>query len=331
MWSYFFCIFQKGVHILFQGVMDMREQEIVKVLGKNIKSIFIENKIQFKTLQEIRLRIGKPIIIVSNNEEWVLPKVIEKEDVLEILEYISNYSLYAFENEMRQGFLTIEGGHRVGISGQVLVENGKIKNIRNVSSINMRISHEVLGCAENLFPCITKNRQICNTLIISPPMCGKTTLLRDIIRQISDGNVWVDGCTVGVVDERSEIGGSYLGVPQNQLGIRTDILDCCPKSEGMLMLVRSMSPKVIAVDEIGSEEDIHALKYAMYCGCKMIATVHGATMKELKEKPLFDELIKRRLFERYIVLRNQRKVGEIVGIYNEQGENILSKEQGCKK
>lgn len=309
----------------------MREGELTRVLGKTIKKILKENEIPFDKLQEIRLRIGKPLIIVCDNIEWVLQKKIEKEDLMETLEYVSNYSLYAFENELKQGFITIEGGHRVGISGQVLVEDGEVKNIKHVSTMNIRISHEILNCANEIFPYITRNKQICNTLIISPPRCGKTTLLRDLVRQVSDGNRWVKGCTVGVVDERSELGGCYLGVPQNQLGIRTDVLDCCPKSKGMLMLIRSMAPQVIAVDEIGSAEDVHALEYAMHCGCKMIATVHGTSMEEIRRKPLFEEMVKEHRFERYVVLGNYRRIGEVEGIYDERGSLLYREDTTCRK
>ena len=308
----------------------MHVEKIKKVLGNTINSILQENRIPFSKLQEIRLRIGKPLIIVSANIEFVLHKIIEKEELMEILEYVSNYSLYAFENELKQGFITIEGGHRVGMTGQVQIEEGEVKNIKHISSMNIRISHEVLNCADVIFPYITENKQICNTLIISPPRCGKTTMLRDLIRQVSDGNRWVRGCTVGVVDERSELGGCYLGVPQNQLGIRTDVLDCCPKSRGMLMLVRSMAPDVIAVDEIGSGEDIHALEYAMHCGCKMLATVHGTSMEEIRKKPILDELVKGYKFERYVVLGNAHHVGEIEGIYD-NGGNLLFREIVCRR
>lgn len=309
----------------------MHGDKIKKVLGSTINNILQENQISFSKLQEIRLRIGKPLIIVSENIEWVLHKTIEKEELMEILEYVSNYSLYAFENELKQGFITIEGGHRVGMTGQVLIENGEVKNIKHISSMNIRISHEILNCADIIFPHISENKQICNTLIISPPRCGKTTMLRDLIRQISDGNRWVKGCTVGVVDERSELGGCYLGVPQNQLGIRTDILDCCPKSKGMLMLVRSMAPQVIAVDEIGSAEDIHALEYAMHCGCKMIATVHGTSMEEIRKKPILEELVKSHRFERYVVLGNTHRIGEIEGIYDNRGSFLFKEELICRK
>ena len=203
------------------------------------------------------------------------------------------------------------------------MENGHIKNLRHISSINVRIAHEVKGCAEKVIQYLIQDEKIVHTLIISPPRCGKTTLLRDLIRLISDGNQYMEGQTVGVVDERSEIGGCYKGVPQNQLGIRTDILDGCPKAAGMLMLIRSMGPEVIVVDEIGTKEDVHAIDYAMHCGCKMIATVHGKSLDEIREKPELGRLVRDHRFERYIVLGNKRGVGSVEGIYDENGGSII--------
>ena len=145
-----------------------------------------------------------------------------------------------------------------------------------------------------------------------------------MIRQISDGNRWIGGMTVGVVDERSEIGGCYMGIAQNQLGARTDILDCCPKVEGMMMMIRSMGPQVIAVDEIGTAEDIHAVEYAMHCGCRMIATVHADSMEELRKRPLFDRMIEQKRFERYILLGNQLHVGQVEGIFDSRGSLLYS-------
>ncbi len=302
----------------------MRENEVVNILGKRIKGILEKRKIPYDKLQEIRLRIGKPIIVISDNVEWVMREVIEKEEFMETLEYICKYSLYAFENELKQGFITIEGGHRVGISGQVYVENGEVKNFKNISSMNIRVSHEILQCAERVLPYITQEKEVLNTLIVSPPRCGKTTLLRDLVRQVSDGNSYIKGCTVGVVDERSEIGGCYLGIPQNQVGIRTDVLDACPKSKGMMMLVRSMAPRVIAVDELGGAEDVYAMEYAMNCGCKFLATVHGKSMEEIRKKPLFENLVKEHRFERYIVLGNEGGVGSVEGIYDERGTLLFA-------
>ena len=302
----------------------MRENEVLNILGRKIRVVLERNEIPFDKLQEIRLRIGKQLIVIADNMEWVMREIIGEEEFMETLEYICKYSLYAFENELRQGFITIEGGHRVGISGQVFVENGEIKNFKNISSMNIRISHEVLNCADRILPYVTQNRVVLNTLIVSPPRCGKTTLLRDLIRQVSDGNRYVKGCTVGVVDERSEIGGCYLGIPQNQIGMRTDILDACPKSKGMMMLVRAMAPNVIAVDELGGVEDVHAMEYAINCGCKMLATVHGNSMEEIRRKPLFENLVKEHCFERYIVLGNKGKVGTIEGIYDNRGTQLYT-------
>ncbi len=153
----------------------MLEYEITNVLGKSIREILVRNQISFHKLQEIRLRIGKPLILMSNNREWVLDKKISKEDLAETLDYISNYSLHAYENEVRQGFITIEGGHRVGLTGQALVEEGEVKNVKHISSIHIRVSHEVLNCADIVMPYVTKDKGICSTLILSPPRGGKPT------------------------------------------------------------------------------------------------------------------------------------------------------------
>lgn len=305
-----------------------QKKQIIRVLSESVQKIIEQERMDFSELQEIRLRIGQPVTVLYQNEELILPtmysekKRLGKQEMKETIEHISNYSLYAYEHELKQGFITIEGGHRVGMAGQVIMEGGKIKNMKYISSINIRVSHEVLDCANKIFPYITYNKQMYHTLIISPPRCGKTTLLRDVIRQISDGNRWIKGCTVGVVDERSELGGCYLGVIQNNLGMRTDILDRCPKADGMIMLIRSMAPQVVAVDEIGAKEDVHAIEYAMHCGCKMLATAHGDSMEEICKKPIFEKLIREKRFERYVILSNRYRLGGIEAIYDENGDLI---------
>ena len=301
--------------------MDKKE-EILRIFSIRLRKLFLELDLDFYNLQEIRLRINRPILLVYNNEEYFLGCnnnltkyaengfIVSGKEIRETMEYISNYSLYAYEDELRQGFITIQGGHRVGIAGRVIQEKGSIKTIKHISFVNIRFAHEVKGCSQNVLPYIKKGQDIYHTLIVSPPRCGKTTLLRDIIRNLSDE------FNVGVVDERSEIGACYMGVPQNDLGIRTDILDCCPKTEGMMLLIRSMSPDIIAVDEIGTREDYQAILQALHCGCKIIATIHGDSLEDVAKKPFGN------VFERIIILDRMKEIGHVSGIYNESGENI---------
>lgn len=311
-----------------------KKQELWKVFSVHLRKILTSMNIEFEQLQEIRLRVWEPLLIIYDNREFFVEEngrlstcmnhiyIVTAEDVQNTLDSISQYSLYAYEDEIRQGYITIQGGHRVGIAGKVVMEDGKIKTIRHISFLNVRLSHQVKGCGEKLLPRIEDEQGIRHTLIISPPRCGKTTLLRDLIRLISDGREGRQGVTVGVVDERSEIGACYQGVPQNDLGKRTDILDCCPKAYGMLMLIRSMSPVVVAVDEIGSREDIEAIEYVINAGCSILATVHGQSIEDIRNKPVLRRLVEERIFERYVVLNNRGGIGHIERIFDAQG-NVL--------
>lgn len=305
---------------------DKRRESIFRILPEQIRGKLKREQLDYEKLQEIRMRVGNPLFLKYNGKERHLregnPYLVTKRDLNETIQYAGNYSLYAFEQEMGQGYLTVEGGHRVGVAGQVILEGDVIKNLKDISSIHIRVAHEVYGCSEKILPILIQNGRLCNTLIIAPPGCGKTTLLRDLIRQISDGCEWMSGRNVGVVDERSEIGGMYMGIPQNHIGIRTDLLDSCPKAKGMMMLIRSMGPEVIAIDEVGSAEEVQAVQYAMYCGCNMLATVHGISLEDVKNKPVFQQFFQNSLFQRYVVLTARSSLGEIEGVYDGQGGMI---------
>ncbi|MDY3919621.1 MAG: stage III sporulation protein AA [Candidatus Limivivens sp.] len=309
----------------------MEKDEFLKIFSMEIRSVLKRIPVDYEDIQEIRLRACQPMLVVCGGREYFVTEEgvltedeqkgyqISKEELMATMEYIGNYSLYAYEEELKQGFLTVKGGHRVGVAGKIVMEGNRIQSIKYISFLNVRLAHQKKGCADSILPYLFRNGQICHTLIISPPRCGKTTILRDLIRQISNGSSYCQGQTVGVVDERSEIGGSYLGIPQNDLGIRTDVLDCCPKALGMMMLLRSMSPAVIAVDELGDYNDIHAIESVIHCGCHLLATVHGSSIEDIKRKPLLQKLVTERFFERYILLWNQEKIGEIKGIFDERG------------
>lgn len=289
-------------------------------------------------LQEIRLRTGAPLLVVAKDQEYFLTPdgaltgewekgyPVSPTDIRDTMDYIGSFSLYAYEDELRQGFLTVEGGHRIGIAGKTVIEGEKVKGISHISCINVRVAHEKKGCADRVMPYLWEDGRFLHTLIVSAPGCGKTTMLRDIIRQISDGESPYPGLTVGVVDERSEIAGCYLGVAQNDVGIRTDVLDCCPKAEGMMMLIRAMSPDVVAVDEIGTGEDIRAIESVVNCGCKLLATVHGNSMEDMKQKPLLNRLVESHVFERYIVLDAKPHAGSVQAIFDGRGTTLYRRE-----
>ena len=306
-------------------------------LREGLKSV-----VKMPDLEEIRVRIGQPVFIYVGEKEFILGQNdkdknsrvlcdsmnrklyesayrITEQDLLEMQNYISNYSLYAWQEELRNGFLTVEGGHRIGLCGSTKNINGRIAGISYLSGLNVRVAHEKKGCSEQVMKYIRYGEaDIYNTLIVSAPGIGKTTLLRDCVRLLSYGEGQYRGKRVGVVDERSEIAACYHGIPQNDMGPRTDVLDGCNKPEGMMMLLRTMSPEVIGVDELGTKEDFEAVEQVAYCGCRLIGTVHAGNKKELQEKSRFYGWGKRGIFERFIIIEKGEEGKRNLHIYDNQ-------------
>lgn len=316
----------------------MKKDEVLRMFPDAMRGRWETAAQQAERLQEIRLRVNMPPAVLINNREWFVdgqgalvdmqPReaACRPEELEAVLKHLCQYSVYAFADEIRQGFLTVQGGHRVGLAGQVILEDdGRVRNLKYIRYLNIRIAHEIKGVSDPYLYCLyDRNGQVRNTLLISPPGCGKTTMLRDMIRNLSNGTRFGKGRNIGVVDERSEIAGSYLGIAQNDVGIRTDILDGCPKREGMMMLIRAMAPDVLAVDELGSEGDIQALRTASGCGCKLIATVHGSSVEEIRHKKYMRNVMEDRLFDRYMVLTRAGGRCGVAGIYDGEGEQCLS-------
>lgn len=282
----------------------MSEIDIVlEYLPNTLKKIILENISE--NIEEIRIRTNKPLSLKIGQETKIIEYIIKQQEVLQAFEKVCENSVYSYRRQICDGYITIKGGNRVGIVGSAVIDNGQIININYISSLNFRIARQKIGCSNCIIEDLLDGTEtIYNTLIISPPGCGKTTLLRDIIRNISNGisEINFKGKNVGVVDERGEIAAMYKGIAQNDIGIRTDVIDNMPKPEAMRMLVRSMSPNVIACDEIGSIEDVKAIDYAMCSGVKGIFTAHGRSVEELNRNPEISRLLVKHTFDRIILL-----------------------------
>lgn len=258
------------------------------------------------SIEEIRVYRGREVQVFAKGRRHQLPGKIDDGDIHGILNNLMKFSYYAYEEDIAKGFITIDGGHRVGLCGKAVVENGRITMLRDISSLNIRYSREIPGCSDNLMPYITGPQgELSNLLIVSPPGCGKTTLLRDIARNLSQRNY-----KVGICDERSEIAGMSAGVSPYTFGAMVDVLDGCPKAQGMTMLVRAMSPQVVITDEIGKKEDAEAIKGCISSGVRVITTIHGAAVSDLEKTDIW-ETIEHHIFDYLIFLTDQPRVGTV--------------------
>lgn len=301
---------------MLQRVMHLLPAELTAVLQRMPEGM--RDK-----LEEIRIREGRPLEVgFSDGFRFIAPDGALMEGPAEaykpaaelcrkLLERVTNHSLYAMEEELRRGYITAEGGHRIGIAGRTVLEDGAVRGIRDVAAFNVRIAREVVGAAAGVLPMLLDfgRRSVLPALIIGPPQQGKTTLVRDLARAVSSGawghpraSGW-QGRKVGIVDERSEIAACIRGVPTFNVGPRTDVMDACPKAEGMMMMIRSMSPEVLIVDEIGRDEDASAILDASHAGIAVIATAHARDLEDARGRPVLRRLLEAEVFAACVELK----------------------------
>lgn len=311
----------EGLNVLLSAYLPDRISKAVK----GIKNDYINE------LEEIRIRSGLPLMGVFSGSDYFIGEEgvlshshrsalnITAKEVNSLFLLLCEQSIYAYQDDIIRGFITLKGGHRAGICGTVVYEGDRIKAIKDISSVNIRFSRQVEGCARDVFQHLIRNQEdIYNTLILSPPRCGKTTILRDLCRMISQGldNDRFKGLRTAVIDERSELAASFRGVPQNDLGPRTDVLDGCRKSQGIEMMLRGMAPQVIIVDELGAMGDADAIQMAWNAGVRIIATAHAFGLEDFKRRLGVGQLAAKDGFERIVLLGmdNGKRWTRVMGV-----------------
>jgi len=297
-----------------------------KILDEKIYRI-LSNKVNFSKINEIRLREAKPVVIFFDGQANFLGEngvqmssdraiIASKNMIEDIIFKASEFSIYSVNEELKQGYLVLDGGERIGVCGTVVMENSKIKTITNFSSVNIRIPHEVRNCCLPVFKQLYDEQGLKNVLIISSPGQGKTTFIRDFVNQLSLRNM---SHNVLIIDERGEIAGKGNKL---QVGKFCDVLSFTDKHNGFLQGIRAMNPHLIVTDELGDDNDFEAVKYASNCGVNILATIHADSVYQLKQKQNFNKISN--IFERYVVLKKVGKPGVIEGVYNGNFEKIYA-------
>ncbi len=281
-------------------VQSKRFVQAVGCLPARLQNVVLHQNADFSTrCEELRLRAGQPIRAQMDGAERPLSElVVSAEDLRETVSRAARYSVHSFSDALAQGYLPLEGGHRLGVCGTAVLQSGVMTGIRVISSLNLRIARPQSGVADAILPQLLDGSTVHSTLILSPPGFGKTTVLRDLIYQLSER-----GFRVGVADERGELAAMRDGVPQFPVGAQTDVLDGCSKAVGALLLLKTMSPSVIALDEVTAPADVDAIAFAGHCGVRILATAHAADLQDLSKRPLYQNLLSLAVFERVVCIR----------------------------
>lgn len=299
-------------------------RQILPYLPLELRQLLLNcDQQRLEQLEELRLRPLLPPLLRFGHDEAFLSadgslvdspeqgRLLSESELRKTVLLLSDSSFYAVEEELRRGYITLPGGHRAGLTGRAVLVSGAVKTLKDISAVNIRIARPITGLAAPLLPrLIDSQGRLHHTLIVSEPRGGKTTLLRDLTRAISNGE-GIRPMRVGVVDERSELAAMRGGIPQLPIGIRSDVMDGCPKAEGINMLLRSMGPEALVCDEIGRPEDAAAIMEAVNGGVKMLCSAHGASAEEILARPVLSTLLKERAFERIILLSRRQGPGTL--------------------
>lgn len=257
---------------------------------------------EWTELEEIRLRQGRQVQLIFSTGIQILPLRVTGEELEQTLRLATRASVHTVLSQLRQGFLPLPGGHRLGVCGSVCLREGEIRNIEPLSGLDLRLARPVRGIGEGVISALCPGGKFTSTLILAPPGGGKTTLLRDVIRCLSDG-VGCQSHRVSLADERGEVAALCRGMPQLDVGENTDVMDGCPKAQGLLMLLRGMNPQVLAADEITAAEDVGAMVLAAGCGAQLLCTAHGTDRTDLNRRPLYRELMGEGIFRNLLTIR----------------------------
>lgn len=284
---------------------ETRYELAAAILPSRLRRIAMElPETDKRRAEEFRLRAGHCLSVLLPEGERSLEAIVTTEELETLCDIAAEFSRYASIETLRQGFLPVRGGFRVGLCGSAVVKDGEVTNLKQISSAVIRISREQKGIAQAVAPRLFRDGRFVSTLLLSPPGGGKTTLLRDLVRQLSQGE-GVPPQRITLIDEREEIAVMYRGQPQMDVGPRTDVLSGCPKALAIPMALRAMNPQIIAVDEITVREDIAAMAAAAHCGVRFLATIHADGRQELGRRPLFSQLLKAKVFEKAVTIRRE--------------------------
>ncbi|MEZ3443749.1 MAG: stage III sporulation protein AA [Lachnospiraceae bacterium] len=302
------------------------DNRILQFFPQGLRGDWERSGVRFDQVQEIRLRVNQPVRILSDREHR-LPVIYGEREMEEIFRYLCHDSVYAYEEERKQGFIVIEGGHRIGITGELTAAGNGRFIAKYIRYMNIRLAHEHKGIAQQMIGYLyhTQKGTPLNILIISPPGVGKTTLLRDTIRLMSSGSDGYRGCNVGVIDERGEIAGAYRGSAMLDCGERTDVVTGGDKQQGISILVRTFAPRVIAIDEIGRRADAEAILHAGVSGCSILATVHGNCIEDIRHNAEMEQLLRLGLIDRFVVLSMDERLDRYFEVYDREGNRLCGR------